>query len=243
MSQESKERKTSTARTAKNRVKMVISVDGLTPTGALALEAFLAMAQKLGTERSSRWLSLYVDGGWDFRPTVQVCVENQDAAGEYVGGDKTLRKAKVHKLVGEKTCWFANNSEWRLDPAWITANHHVDKKKIDEMQALRFTVAAEINNFEVDRFVFENTLACDRWLRNDLPKLQHKFGVFPVRVKKLKRLGPGDNCCVRSCGDEIFTIKEIKRVAEHRYQFVMANRTLHDVALCYPVSAPKKAKL
>lgn len=225
----------------KNRVKMVIVVSGLTPTGAVALESFLAMAQKLGAQGSSRWLSLYADGDGAFRPEVQVCVENQDASGEYVSGDKTLRKAKVHKLVDADKRWTADKREWRLDPQVVTANNHKAKLKVDEKD-LRFTAAAELNNIEVDRFVFRNRAALRDWLTDGLPKLQHRFGTVPVRTRKLEPLGPGDRCHVHSCGDEVFVIKKLERVAENRYRFIMANKTMHDVALCYPVSAPKKAK-
>lgn len=99
-----------------------------------------------------------------------------------------------------------------------------------------FTKGISVNGSLISSFVFQNNDEVKSWLQNELPKLQHQYGLLSVFSRELDGLKIGDQCHVFGEGDEVFTILGLRKYSPYRYGFNLDSGLSEEVYKCYKLT-------
>jgi hypothetical protein len=96
-----------------------------------------------------------------------------------------------------------------------------------------FTLCISTSGGLLSNFVFEDSKEQTRWMLEELPKLNKKYGELQLTHKHLPRLKVGDRCNVWGEASDVFTIRDIIKREEYRYSFLLDSGWTEEVAKCH----------
>ena len=96
-----------------------------------------------------------------------------------------------------------------------------------------FTIVVRVRGKLASSFVFENQQECDNWVQDGFGKLQRKYGNLTVSFDILPGLNIGDECNVCGEGSDVFVIRDLIKIEDHRWSFVLDSGCREEVAKCH----------
>lgn len=96
-----------------------------------------------------------------------------------------------------------------------------------------FSLMASTRGSLVASFVFEDENDFLKWMKNEYPILQKKYGSFDIRLSSLDPLKIGDTCFVAGEGSDEFVIEDLRKISNNRYSFALDNGCWEEVAKCF----------
>lgn len=104
---------------------------------------------------------------------------------------------------------------------------------VKDLKKIRFTKMIRTSGGLQASFVFENQKEVQRWIKEDLPKLEAEYNKLSLEVSDLPGLRVGDKCKVWGEGNDVFVIEDIKIYSKDRYGFGLDSGWWEEVAKCY----------
>lgn len=96
-----------------------------------------------------------------------------------------------------------------------------------------FTKGLSVTGRLGSSFSFKDSEERDRFIREDLPLLEEKYGKLNYTLSDLPGLQIGDTCKVWGEGDEEFIIEGIKLYSKDRPGFILDSGWCEEVYKCY----------
>lgn len=97
-----------------------------------------------------------------------------------------------------------------------------------------FTLCITVSGSYWGSFVFEDNEEQSKWMLEELPKLRKKYnGDIKLRRSYLPGLKVGDKCNVWGEGDQVFTIRNVVKINDYRYSFLLDSGCTEEVARCH----------
>lgn len=101
------------------------------------------------------------------------------------------------------------------------------------MKDLVFTAMVRVTGKLLASYVFEDKVKARKWIDEQGPVLEDKYGYLKFIIESLPGLQVGDKCNVYGDADEVFTITGLKRWEDYRWGFVLDNCQVEEVAKCH----------
>ena len=100
------------------------------------------------------------------------------------------------------------------------------------MNDMIFTKAIFVRGDLHSSYCFETEQDRNRWIKEDLPELEKKYGKLEMHQYDLDGLKVGEKCYVRGDGDEVFEIIELLNYSKDRYGFGLDAGWSEEVVKC-----------
>jgi len=105
--------------------------------------------------------------------------------------------------------------------------------KPNKMEKKIFKIGIRVSGNLGSSFCFETMIEALKWIKEEFPKLQEKYGKLEYELFFLPGLAVGDKCNVWGEGDSVFTIKSIIKYSKNRYGFILNSGFAEEVTKCH----------